>query len=123
MASLVGTQMPLDAVGVYVDGAFRQYLTDSNEWTQLKIVLPPGGHTVLLSYITNPNGLAELPPQNDDHREAAYFDNAYFIPSGVTSPPTVVSLSLFYYLFYVLPLTSLNQSSAIRFRHFPRDLQ
>ena len=97
MASLVGTQMPLDAVGVYVDGAFRQYLTDSNEWTQLKIVLPPGGHTVLLSYITNPNGLAELPPQNDDHREAAYFDNAYFIPSGVTSPPTVVSLSLFYY--------------------------
>lgn len=98
MAALVGTQVPLDQVALYVDGSFRQYLTDSNEWKQLRIILPPGEHTILLSYITNPNGLTELPPQNDGHLEAAYFDNAYFIPSGVTSPPTVVSLSFGHFL-------------------------
>jgi hypothetical protein len=92
LSTLVGTSLPIDELSYFVDGEFREKLNQSNEWTQLRIPLSPGSHTIVFSYISNPLGLAELPPPPDDHIEAVYFDNVYFIPFGVTSAPTEVSL-------------------------------
>ena len=93
LSTLVGTQLPLDEVSYFVDGSFRGKLPQNPEqWQQLRIPLPPGQHTILFSYISNPLGLQELPPAQPGHIEAAYFDNLYFIPFGVTASPTEVSV-------------------------------
>ena len=88
ISALVGTQLPIDELTYYVDGETRGKLTSNTEWQQLRISLPPGQHTILFSYVSNGFGLAELPPAEPGHIEAVFFDNVYYLPSGVTAAPT-----------------------------------
>lgn len=90
LSVLAGVQLPIDDFLYFVDGEFRGQVTGKNDWELLKIPLPPGEHTVLFSYKSNPLGLAELPPSSPTHIGAAYIDNVYYLPAGFTVAPTTV---------------------------------
>jgi hypothetical protein len=89
---LAGTELPLDELSYFVDGELRGKVSQSLEWQQLRIPLSPGSHTIVFSYVSNPNGLLEMPPASSSHLESVYFDNVYYIPFGVTAAPTEVRI-------------------------------
>ena len=91
LSIFAGVQLPIDDFLFFVDGQFRGQVTGRNEWSLLKIPLPPGSHTVLFSYKSNPLGLVELPPSSPTHIGAVYLDNVYYLPAGITVAPTMVS--------------------------------
>jgi hypothetical protein len=91
LSVLPGIELPIDGCSYYVDGELRGELPENPVWQQLRISLPPGQHTVLFSYMSNPLGLQDLPPASPDHIGAVYIDDAFFIPLGVTVSPTTVS--------------------------------
>ena len=87
-------QLPIDDFLYYVDDEFRGQVTGKTDWELLTITLPPGQHTIVFSYKSNPLSLEELPPSSPDHIGAVYIDNVMFLPFGVTVSPTAVSLSI-----------------------------
>jgi hypothetical protein len=91
LSVLAGVQLPIDDFIYFVDGVFRGQLTGKSEWELLTIPLPPGEHTVMFSYKSNPLNLGELPPSSPDHIGAVFIDDVYFLPFGVTIAPTTVS--------------------------------
>jgi hypothetical protein len=93
---LAGTELPIDELSYFVDGELRGKVSQSLEWQQLRISLSPGTHTILFSYISNPNGLLELPPASSSHLKSVCFDNVYYIPFGVTAAPTEVRVGYLY---------------------------
>jgi hypothetical protein len=98
LSVLAGVQLPIDDFLYFVDGDFRGQVTGKNDWELLKIPLPPGEHTVLFSYKSNPLALVELPPSSPTHIGAAYIDNVYYLPAGSTVAPTMVgSFCLWFY--------------------------
>ena len=94
LSIFAGVQLPIDDFLFFVDGQFRGQVTGRNEWSLLKIPLPPGSHTVLFSYKSNPLGLVELPPSSPTHIGAVYIDNVYYLPAGLTVAPTMVSFTI-----------------------------
>ena len=85
--------MPYDGVIIYVDDVTRGQLSDKTKFEQLKIEVGPGPHKITFAYAHNPVDLDALPPKPDgvEHVGAVYIDDVYFLPSGVTVAPTVVT--------------------------------
>lgn len=85
---LAGVSVPHDDVLVYVDGTQRGQSNEMTEWEVAKVQLSPGRHTVTWSYKYNPLGLDALPPIPVGRIGAAFLDDVYFLPEGVTIAPT-----------------------------------
>ena len=87
---LAGSRMPFDDLQYFVDGSYRGRLqSDSDEFGRISIPLGPGKHEAQFRYKFNPVGLPQFPPKGDfDHINAVYFDDVYFLPTGVTMSPT-----------------------------------
>lgn len=89
---LAGTQMPHDNVAFYVDGQQRGVFTEVLDFQTQQLQMMGGRHNVTFTYSYNPVGLEDFPPEGPDRLGAAYIDDVYFLPLGVTIAPVPVSV-------------------------------
>ena len=77
-----------DQAEVLVDGEIRTLLSGSTAFRTEQVPLAPGPHTITWLYKTNPAGTEVFAPVPVGRVGAVFFDNAYFLPEGVTVTPT-----------------------------------
>ncbi|KAL3779919.1 hypothetical protein ACHAW5_009801 [Stephanodiscus triporus] len=88
---LAGVELPFDDLVYYLDDQQVGQATMMTDFETREIILSPGGHTVTFSYKYNPNGLTVFPPPMSDRIGAAFIDDVYFLPEGVTRSPVVIA--------------------------------
>jgi len=89
---LDGVEIPFDDLVYYVDGQFRGPFPTSAAFETQIVQLPPGQHTITFSYMFNPLNVPLLPPESPNRIGAVFIDDVYFLPSGVSLPPTMPNL-------------------------------
>ena len=85
---LAGTDMPFDDLLYYLDGMQRGQAGNMVDFETRVIQLPPGQHEITFSYRYNPVGVDAMPPIPVGRIGAAFIDDLYFLPEGVTMSPT-----------------------------------
>jgi len=89
---LGGTNMPFDDLIYYVDDVQVGQASDMTGFEAREIPLTPGPHLITFSYKLNPAGIDTFPPLPLDRIGAAFIDDVYFLPEGVSSPPVTSSI-------------------------------
>ncbi|EJK63311.1 hypothetical protein THAOC_16039 [Thalassiosira oceanica] len=91
LSVLSSTQIPFDDVVYFVDDVMRGQLNNMQEWMEVEIELPPGGHKITFVYNYNPVAIDALPPKPPGLMNAIFIDDVYFIP--VESGPAVPTMA------------------------------
>ena len=100
---LAGVDMPFDDVVYFLDGEQRGQASSMTDFESRTIDVPGGQHDVTFVYNYNPLALGGLPPPPPERIGAAFIDDVYFLPEGITLSPTVTP---------GVPEVTLNPSSA-----------
>jgi hypothetical protein len=90
---LGGANMPFDDVIYYVDDVQIGQASEMTAFETREIPLEAGGHVITFSYKINPAGIDTFPPLPLDRIGAAFIDDVYFLPEGVTAPPASSSIA------------------------------
>jgi hypothetical protein len=90
---LGGANMPFDDVIYYVDDVQIGQASEMTAFESREIPLEAGGHVITFSYKINPAGIDTFPPLPLDRIGAAFIDDVYFLPEGVTAPPSSSSIA------------------------------